>query len=251
MPILASDALVLRAYKMGETSKIVVLLSRGYGKVRAVAKGVRGRRVRHQSALEPLSEVRVSLYGRQGAELYRLGGCELIRSSFPLVGRSVEASLLLSYLAELLDAFSPEGQCDDAVYRLALAALDAAQSGVPLVLVQLYAEAWLLRLHGVYPPLDRCAGCGGTLPSGELGYHAPARGFVCTGCGPAAGPVFGAGPRRMLEQVFRSKPGALAHDLVSQTSGLDAFHQELITAHVEHPLRSHRVLREVALEPPG
>ena len=82
MPLLSSDALVLRTYKVGETSKVVVLLTRERGKVRAVAKGARGGRPRYQSALEPLSEVRVGLYGRQGADLLRLGPCELLRSAF-------------------------------------------------------------------------------------------------------------------------------------------------------------------------
>ena len=82
MPPITSDALVLRTYKLGETSKVVVLLTRERGKLRAVAKGARGPRSRYQSALEPLSEVRVSLHGRQGAELYRLGQCELLRSAF-------------------------------------------------------------------------------------------------------------------------------------------------------------------------
>ena len=51
MPPIASDALVLRTYKLGETGKVVVLLTRERGKVRAVAKGVRGARPRYQSAL--------------------------------------------------------------------------------------------------------------------------------------------------------------------------------------------------------
>ena len=56
MPPISSDALVLRTYKLGETSKVVVLLTRDRGKLRAVAKGARGARARYQSSLEPLSE---------------------------------------------------------------------------------------------------------------------------------------------------------------------------------------------------
>ena len=93
MPPITSDALVLRGYKLGETSKVVVLLTRERGKVRAVAKGARGRRSRYQSALEPLSEVRVGLYGRQGAELYRLGECELLRSAFPAGARGLDEAM--------------------------------------------------------------------------------------------------------------------------------------------------------------
>ena len=53
MPPITSDALVLRTYRLGETSKIVVLLTRDRGKLRAVAKGARGPRSRYQSALDP------------------------------------------------------------------------------------------------------------------------------------------------------------------------------------------------------
>ena len=141
MPILASDALVLRTYKMGETSKVVVLLSRSLGKLRAVAKGARGPRSRYQSALEPLSEVRVTLYGRQGTELYRLGACELLHSAFPLMSRGLEEGLTLPYLAELLDAFAQEGDAEDAVYRLAASVLRAGEAGVPVRLLARYLEA--------------------------------------------------------------------------------------------------------------
>lgn len=246
MPILASDALVLRTYQMGETSKVVVLLTRVHGKLRAVAKGARGRRPRYQSALEPWSEVRVSLYGRQGAELYRLGLCELIRSRFQLGSRSLEISLTLSYFSELIDAFAPEGETDDAVYRLAVAVLEAAESGVPCPLLQRYMEAWLLRLNGLYPPLDRCVDCEAALGEGERRYDARARGFVCRAFGPVSGPVLGAAQAEVLRETLRCKPTDLPGRLAGQTFGLDAFHQDLMTAHLERPLRSHRVLRAVA-----
>src|SRR5919106_1045919 len=146
MPPIASDALVLRTYKVGETSKVVVLLTRERGKLRAVAKGARGARSRYQSALEPLSEVRATLYGRQGAELFRLGSCELLRSAFPAAERGLEESLALSYFAELLDAFCAEGQAEDDVYRLAVAVLaEAEKSGSSVAVLSRYLEAWLLR----------------------------------------------------------------------------------------------------------
>jgi DNA repair protein RecO (recombination protein O) len=249
MPPIASDALVLRTYKLGETSKVVVLLTRERGKVRAVARGARGARPRYQSALEPLSEVRVTLYGRQGADLLRLGACELLRSAFTAASRGLEESLALSYYAELLDAFCPEGQAEDDVYRLAQAVLAAAGGQESSVAVlSRYMEAWLLRLHGLYPPLDRCASCGLALARGELRYHAEARGFVCGTCCLVSGPVLGAGTRAFLADVFRRPPAAMPAAAPPEAEPLESFHQGLITHHLEHGLRSHRVLREVARE---
>ncbi len=244
MPPIASDALVLRSYKLGETSKVVVLLTRERGKVRAVAKGARSGRSRYQSALEPLSEVRVSLYGRQGAELFRLGACELLRSAFPAGGRGLETALALSYFVELIDAFAQEGEAEDAVYRLATSVVRAAEEGKDVVALTRYLEAWLLRLHGIYPPFDRCAACGGALPKGTLLYHEPAHGFVCEGCGPATGPILGREARGFLEGVF-ARPPAAVETTPPECRVLESFHQDLIRRHLERDLRSVRVLQDV------
>ena len=47
------EAVVLRTYKLGEADRIVVLLTRGRGKVRAVAKGVRKTKSKFGARLEP------------------------------------------------------------------------------------------------------------------------------------------------------------------------------------------------------
>jgi len=244
MPSFVTDALVLRTYALGETSKVVVLLTRERGKQRAVARGARGSRSRYQSALEPLSEVRVSLSGRQAAELLTLGQCELVRSAFRLGERGIDATLAASYFVELLDAFAQEGEAEDAVYRLALAVIAATGAGVSPELLERYLEAWLLRLHGLYPQLDRCASCALPLPAGERRYHASARGFICAGCGYASGPVLPDAARGFLFELFRTPPHALC-GACPEPALVRTFQQDLIERHLERPLRSERVRRGV------
>lgn len=247
MALLSTEALVLRGYKLGETSKVVVLLTRERGKVRAVARGARGGRPRYQSALEPLSEVRVTLYGRQGAELLRLGQAELLHSAFRAGTRSLEAAMFLSGCAELLDAFCPEGEAEEKVYRLALAVVRAAEGGASPELLGRYLEAWLLKLHGLYPPLDHCSACGGDLAaSGPLAYHRSAHGFVCRDCGPATGPELASDARGMLAGFFRLSPEALGAEAGPAARALESFHRDLIAAHLERDLRAPRVIHEVA-----
>jgi DNA repair protein RecO (recombination protein O) len=251
MALLTTEALVLRTYDLGETSKIVVFLTQERGKVRAVAKGARGARPRYRSALEPLSEVAVTLYGRQGAELLRLGDCDLLRSAFLIAERGLETVLFLSYAAELLDGFALEGEAEDKLYRLALATVRAAEAGAPLGALARYLEAWLLRLHGLYPPLDRCSGCSRPLPPGERRYHRASHGFVCDDCGPASGPVIPEGVCSFLGDVFRRAPTELGGPLPAEAGVLEPFHLDLISRHLERALRSQRVLRDVAREVGG
>ena len=248
MALFSTEALVLRGHKLGETSRIVVLLTRERGKLRAVARGARGGRPRYRSALEPLSEVRVSLYGRQGAELLRLGDAELLHSAFRAGSRSLEAALFLSGCAELVDAFCPEGEAEDKVYRLTLALVRATEAGASPAQLGRYLEAWLLKLHGLYPPLDRCTACSRALPPGALVYDRRAHGFVCEACGPATGPELPPDARAFLALVLSKPPEALVGDGPASLSWLEAFHRELISAHLERELRAPRVIRDVGRE---
>ena len=178
--------------------------------------------------------------------MMRLGECELLRSAFRTGERGLETALFLSYLAELLDAFAQEGEADDKVYRLALAVVKAAEERVPEALLGRYLEAWLLKLSGIYPPLDRCAACDRPLPAGPLRYHRVSHGFVCDDCGPASGPILPEGARSFLGEVFRRAPADLAGPVPPEATILESVHYDLISSHLERDLRSHRVLKDVA-----
>ncbi len=54
MPTYRDEAVVLRTHKLGEADRIVTMLSREHGKIRAVAKGVRRTGSRFGSRLEPM-----------------------------------------------------------------------------------------------------------------------------------------------------------------------------------------------------
>ncbi|MBO0843189.1 MAG: DNA repair protein RecO, partial [Nocardioides sp.] len=57
MPLYRDEAIVLRTHKLGEADRIVTLLTRRHGRVRAVAKGVRRTSSRFGSRLEPFTHV--------------------------------------------------------------------------------------------------------------------------------------------------------------------------------------------------
>ena len=56
------DGIVLRTQKLGEADRIVTLLTRRAGRVRAVAKGVRRTKSRFGARLEPFTHVDLLLY---------------------------------------------------------------------------------------------------------------------------------------------------------------------------------------------
>ena len=249
MALLTTEALVLRGYKLGETSKLVVLLTRDRGKVRAVARGARGARSRYQSSLEPLSEVRATLYGRQGAELLRLGQAELLHSAFRAGTRSLESALMLSGCAELVDAFCPEGEAEERTYRLAQAVVRAAGAGrvaraAGLLPRGLAAEAArpvsLARaLRGLRGDRSRPAGSRTTGRRTASSARAAAR---------PPGPSCRRRRARCSASSSVARPSPSRGPAGPQARELESFHRDRIGEHLERDLRSPRVIRETRRE---
>ena len=69
MPVYRDSAVVLRVTKLGEADRIITLLTRRTGKVRAVAKGVRRTKSKFGGRLEPFSHVDLQLYAGRNLDI--------------------------------------------------------------------------------------------------------------------------------------------------------------------------------------
>src|SRR5881409_3764207 len=98
MPFHTTDALILRTYKLGESDRLVVFLTRDRGKKRGVAKNARQSRRRFGGALEPLTCGRVGYVEHERLELVRVDYVEVTRS--PLSAVHGDALGYVSYFAE-------------------------------------------------------------------------------------------------------------------------------------------------------
>lgn len=101
MAIEKSEALVLRAIKYGETSKILTLLTRDFGLLKAIAKGVRGVRPKFGSSLESFACCEIILYRRRDRDLHLIGSADLIEAHLPL-GASLSRYAFASAIVEFI-----------------------------------------------------------------------------------------------------------------------------------------------------
>jgi len=150
MPLYTTDALILRTYKLGESDRIVVFLTRDRGKKRGVAKNARQSRRRFGGALEPMTCGRVGYVEREQRELVLLNYVEPTRS--PLSAADADALGYVGYFAELIDECAPEADPNEPLFRLGASMVEAMAGGVPIEPLARYFEYWLLRLQGVYQP---------------------------------------------------------------------------------------------------
>ncbi|HEX9638946.1 MAG TPA: DNA repair protein RecO [Acidobacteriota bacterium] len=233
------DAVVLRAFPLGENDRIVIAYAADQGKVKGVAKGARKRGQRWGAAFEPLSQVRLSLYARPGAELGRVTGCELLRSHVRMQSDPVHAAIC-AYLAELTLELTVEHDPQPALYRLLLHALEALERGSEPTLVARYVELWMLRISGHLPDLTRCPVCLERAPGRLRGAE-----LLCRTCAapklstdleiPAA--VLSAGQKLLTNRIERLGPLPAAD--LAQLGRLAAW---LIETVVEKPLKTPAVV---------
>src|SRR5581483_3901299 len=101
MPVLTSEAVVLRTWPVHEADLIVSFFTRDHGKLRGVAKSALKSRKRFGGALEPMTVARAWFAEKPKQDLVRLDQLEIVSS--PL-GRPVDATRLavLSFYAEVL-----------------------------------------------------------------------------------------------------------------------------------------------------
>jgi DNA repair protein RecO (recombination protein O) len=241
MSLYRERAVVLRTYKLGEADRIVVLLSAGHGKVRAVAKGARRTKSRLGARLEPLSHVDVLLYeGR--SELGVVSQAELVD---PWPGLRADLSRLSQGLAmaEAAEHVAQEGDesTSEPLYRMLVGALrELVDRPAPLVAACFYWK--LLALDGAQPVLSQCASCGAGPPGTELvAFDISQGGALCRGCrrGLAVSPA-------ALEVVTWALSGRLGRALQVPSGPLATEVSHLATvsleAHLDRRLRALHLL---------
>ena len=176
MGLYRDQGVVLRTIRLGEADRIVTFVTRGHGKVRAVAKGVRKTKSRFGARLEPLSHVNLMLYeGRELDVVTQVDSLDHFRAIRDDLDRVSRAASML----EAVDHVAQEREPSPQLYQLLVGGLRAlAAADTPLVLAAFFWK--LLSLEGAHPLLHQCATCGET---GELvAFDMGEGGALCRNC---------------------------------------------------------------------
>ena len=112
MPLEKTQAIVLRVIEFSESSCVVTLFTRDFGKVGALAKGARRPKSAFDSALDLLSVCRIVFLPKSSEALDLLTEARLERR-FRLAGRSLPCLYAGYYVAELLNELTHEHEKRD------------------------------------------------------------------------------------------------------------------------------------------
>jgi DNA repair protein RecO (recombination protein O) len=249
VPLYRDEAVVLRVHKLGEADRIITLLTRRHGRVRAVGKGVRRTTSKFGARLEPGSHIDVQLYSRLAPEQRQFGsnrGLDIVQQTDSIGAYGAQLATdysrwtAVSAICETAERLTDEGEPSLRLFLLvvgALKALVAREHDAGLVLDAFFVRA--AALSGWEPAVDECAKC--SAPGPHAAFNVPAGGAVCADCRPP-------GSARPAPDTLALMRALLAGDWPSADRSGQAERREaggLIAAHLQWHLE--RALRSLPL----
>jgi DNA repair protein RecO (recombination protein O) len=246
------DGVVLRTQKLGEADRIITLLTRQNGRVRAVAKGVRRTKSRFGGRLEPFTHVDVLVHS--GRSLDVITQAEVIRPyGAPLAGDYPRYTAGTAML-ETAERFTPmEKEPALRQFLLLIGGLRALgeredetgeeSAGGAAREPRLVLDAYLLRslaVAGYAPALEECARCGTADGARLTAFAVAAGGMVCASCRPPGAASPGPQTVALLLALLRGDwDSAMRSERRHRVecSGLVAAYLQW---HLEHSIRSLR-----------
>ena len=246
MPTREAEAIVLRHYPLSEADRIVVLITREHGTLRAVAQGASKPRSRLGGCLEPMTHVRVQLYAKEGSDLGRIWQCEILHAYLSR-NPNLERVCGYSYMGELSQELTQENNPNPMLFRLLLAVLDAGERIAINEALLRYFELWALRLNGWLPDYDYCPVCGKYVK--DVGFYAwlEAGEGRCEACAHHRGIKMGPAAAGLLREILQVSPERFASGSHTGRAlmDLERLTQSLIEWHLEKRLKSYSTLREI------
>jgi DNA repair protein RecO (recombination protein O) len=178
MSFLKTEAIVLKSNLIGETDKIVTLLTKRKGKLQAVAKGARRAKSSMLAATYPLSMGNYVLF--EGQNYYYIDQWELIHSFVCFEENLLNLSYATFFTDLVYKVLQNEQECLNIYNLLKYSLLILEKGKIPPDIIMLVYVLKFVSFMGYMPELNKCSCCGNT---DKLTYFSFLMGgVVCNKC---------------------------------------------------------------------
>jgi DNA repair protein RecO (recombination protein O) len=251
--IVTTEAVVLKSMKYRETSRIVTLYSRQFGKFALIAKGARERNNRFGAALIAMSHVTAVVYKKENRDLQFLSQCDVI-DSYRHISEDMERLATGMSVVELVDAVTHSEEENPQLFGLLLHTLHTVNTAPRNVVNALYAfEVRLLDILGFRPNFLTCFNCGSPINENTVGkagaeLKVSSGGILCSECSTRGMGVdaVSAGSVKMLQHLQEaSDPSSVTRITMSaqMRNEVAATMRRCLQSHIEgfRPLKSENM----------
>ncbi|MDD4138667.1 MAG: DNA repair protein RecO [Eubacteriales bacterium] len=176
MALIKTKGFVLRAVPVGESDRIISLLTEAHGLISVSVRGARRARSPHVLTTQVFSLGDFELFANKNR--YRLQSSELIEP-FSALQQDLERLVCASHLAEVMLDILRDDLPQPGLYRLWAYSMQAISHAPDPLLAVHVAQLRLLMEVGFAPRLDSCLGCGKPVDTGNWRYSISAGSIFC------------------------------------------------------------------------
>ena len=242
--IAKTEGIVLKSFDFRETSRIATFLTRDYGKVKGVLKGIRKSPAKFGSSVDRFSINDIVYYQYRNCDLHLISHCDMKDYFFGL-RRDLKRMIAASYASELVDTVMAVEQQNAEIYQLMQDFLRHVQTVQDIGKLVHMFQIKILSLSGFRPHLESCVRCLAGLGAGA-GFNLRLGGLVCAFCQDVPGEAMAISKGAVASIVHVQKePWAQAIRLgvsVSVKQELKYVLNHFLVFHLERHLRSTRFL---------
>ncbi len=185
---------------------------------------------RKRGAVQPFSCSRLLL--RRGRDLDTVCQGEGLEI-FPGLRQSLEGLATANYLAELVDAFTPDEDPNPAIFDLLLETYRLLGGGDDSTPAWSF-EIKLVSLAGYRPGLDHCVICGSPVEGSRVFFMPDQGGVVCAGCRAGGALEISRGALESLKALMRWETSRVRQIRVDPSSGSEI--KKLMREYIEYQL---------------
>ena len=181
MAIQRTRGFVLKREDIRETSVLLTMYTRDFGKIRLISKGARIPEHKFVSAYELLALDDIVFYQKRKNVFFLLSQIELI-DFFSRVRLSLERIAYGVYFAELLNLVTPFGEKNKKLYELMFDSLKFLSQGASPKRAARVFEIKMLSELGQMPTLESCASCNAKTENEKTRFSISLGGVICESC---------------------------------------------------------------------
>lgn len=249
--IVKTEAIILRSMKYGETSRILTLYTRDFGRMSVIVKGARGAKSKFGSALDVMSHSAVVMYKKDQRELQLLTQADLIEQ-YRGIAEHPDRLMYGFALLEFLSATVHGEEAHEELYDVLASSLSALNDeGARPVNVLLHYLLRLIHLLGLAIDVQHCVRCRADFGAEQTlqrfaAFSEMQGGFTCAECPPAPDSlrttVETVGVLRWLDRHTVRQTSTLA---ISDRAGKEAL--QLLQRHLASHMPEMRQVKSLAM----
>ncbi|MFQ5952703.1 MAG: DNA repair protein RecO [Candidatus Omnitrophota bacterium] len=240
----SAEGVILRKFYLRETSYILVVFTREFGKIRGVLKGARDPYPQFAGNFEIFTKCQLLFYRKKKKALDLITQCEALDFFLP-VRKDIERLTYANYFIELIDIVTSDYDRNEELYDLLVESLRLLATRSSAKRVGRIFELKLLKAVGLTPRLGECVECGAPVSSGFF-LSVKDGGVKCRSCLREGSEAFriSLGTVNFMRKIIASPVVKTAQIKVSREVGKETekLLKRFVQYHIARPVRSLKFL---------